>query len=71
MSVCPANSGAKQYQNVSLEQRTVSCRARKETGGSCLKNPEIWKLSVKPLSRKNEGGVYLIIVTFLMSDPLF
>lgn len=51
---------------------TGSC---KEMGGSCLKKKKNsltpQNLSVKPLSRKGEGGVWLIVENLLVSDLLF
>ena len=45
----------------------------KEMGGSCLKKktrtPQ--KLLAKPLSRKGEGGVWLVVENLLVSDLLF
>ena len=46
----------------------------KETGGSCLKkekNHTPQKLLAKPLSRKGEGGVWLVVENLLVSDLLF
>lgn len=44
----------------------------KKMDGSCLKNPKLTKLSEeKPFHRKREGGPWLIVANFLMSDHLF
>ena len=41
-------------------------------GGSCLKKTQTPpKLSAKPFYRTGEGGAWLVVAEFLVSDPLF
>ena len=55
-----------------LEQRKVYCKSHKEMSDSCLKKPQTpQKLSAKPFYRKGEGGVWLVVANFLVSDSLF
>ena len=43
-----------------------------EMGGSCPKNPKtIESFQQAPLKAKGEGGVWLVVANFLVSDPLF
>ena len=66
-------SETKQYQKVRVWSRErLTARPSKETGDSCLKNPQTpWKFSAKPSHRKSEGGTWLVVANFLGSDPLF
>ena len=36
-----------------------------------LKTPTPRELSAKPFYRKGEGGTWLVVADFLVSDPLF
>ena len=67
------HSEAKRCQNVRAWSRErLTTGPCKETGGSCLKKPQTpQKLSAKPFYRKGEGGVWLVVANFLVSDSLF
>ena len=44
----------------------------KEMGGSSPENPKmIESFQQAPLKAKGEGGVWLVVANFLVSDPLF
>ena len=73
ISVRPTDSKAKQYQNMGVWSReSFIAGPCKETGGSCLKKTRTpRKLSAKPFYRKGEGGAWLVVANFLMSDSSF
>ena len=55
-----------------MEQRMVFYRAQQ--GGGWLMPEKLQtprKLSAKPFYRKGEGRLWLVVVNFLVSDPLF
>lgn len=70
-SLCLLHSKAKQYQNVSLEQRKVYYRALQGDRWLNSYKPQLpRKLSAKPFSWEGEGEAWLAVTNFLVSDPL-
>ena len=70
-SLCLLHSKAKQYQNVSLEQRKVYYRALQGDRWLNYYKPQLpRKLSAKPFSWEGEGEAWLAVTNFLVSDPL-
>ena len=71
--MCLTHSEVKQYQNVRVWSRERFIAGLcKDMVGSCLKKPRTpRKLSAKPFYREGEGGMWLVVANFLVSDPLF
>ena len=69
-SLCLLHSKAKQYQNVSLEQRKVYYRAlQRDRWLNSYKPQPPRKLSAKPFSWEGEGEARLAVTNFLVTDP--